>query len=420
MAFLFGKDIRKHKDTVYAFAGTNAKGQITSLTVVTEDTVKNHAGDILKTLILTNSGSALLISNADINKESELITKSYSTYLHMLDMAFLDHVKIEEFGFQSYRAGGIDITPAENREEIFDYKSDIETEPLPKKSSLKLKTDKYFKSEKEIDKTKAIEIVRDELKENDRESFCVLSFDEEGKPINFNMISTGTLATTHASPRECFKAPILSGASSVIFLHNHPSGDIQSSAADKNTTEILMKTGELFNIKVEDSLIVGAMTEKIFSIKDQKDFNLDKSEWVEFYSAECDEIHSLGEVYKSSDLNSVANKYNEFAGRQNGMGCGIGLIYHNGNKDYFEGMEISSIVSGITIRGDLVELSPISDKEVVQKAVEQIKDHFSNFEYKPPAISDKVDELSSIPFEPIKTEVRKENTSVVKNNDLEI
>ncbi len=59
-----------------------------------------------------------------------------------------------------------------------------------------------------------------------------------------------------AHPREAFSEVIKSNASSVIFVHNHPSGNTEPSEEDVKLTKQLMKAGELMGIKVLDHIII--------------------------------------------------------------------------------------------------------------------------------------------------------------------
>ena len=58
-------------------------------------------------------------------------------------------------------------------------------------------------------------------------------------------------------PREVFKEAYLSGASSIILVHNHPTGNVIPSSNDIETTNKLKEIGELMGIKVIDHIIIG-------------------------------------------------------------------------------------------------------------------------------------------------------------------
>ncbi len=70
-------------------------------------------------------------------------------------------------------------------------------------------------------------------------------------------VSEGTLTQSLIHPREAFRNAIKESAASVIFVHNHPSGDPTPSREDIMITERLVKAGELIGIKVLDHVIIG-------------------------------------------------------------------------------------------------------------------------------------------------------------------
>lgn len=70
-------------------------------------------------------------------------------------------------------------------------------------------------------------------------------------------ISRGTLDQTAVYPREIIKHALLSGAASVIFAHNHPSGSPEPSKADRSLTKILKDALSLLQIRLHDHFIIG-------------------------------------------------------------------------------------------------------------------------------------------------------------------
>ena len=76
------------------------------------------------------------------------------------------------------------------------------------------------------------------------ESFVVLFLDR------------GTLSHTSVYPREVVKAALACNAASVIFAHNHPSGTVKPSQADKTLTHLLRQALGLVDIRVLDHVIV--------------------------------------------------------------------------------------------------------------------------------------------------------------------
>ena len=113
----------------------------------------------------------------------------------------------------------------------------------------------------------AIFLMQRELQNSDREIFCVLHLNAKGKPLSMSVVSVGALNSTLVHPREVFKASILSNAAAVIFMHNHPSGDLTPSEDDKRTTKQLEKAGKILGIRVVDHIIVGENKENYYSFR---------------------------------------------------------------------------------------------------------------------------------------------------------
>jgi DNA repair protein RadC len=98
--------------------------------------------------------------------------------------------------------------------------------------------------------------VRSQLKGKKREHFLVLCLDTRNRLIDRKLVSIGSLDTSVVHPREVFKEAISSCAASVIFAHNHPSGDPEPSKEDIELTKRLAKAGEIIGIDVLDHIIV--------------------------------------------------------------------------------------------------------------------------------------------------------------------
>lgn len=109
----------------------------------------------------------------------------------------------------------------------------------------------------------AVEVMAQELRNYDRELFCILNLRTRGQAINANIVTMGTLNGSLVCPREVFKSSILSNAASVILIHNHPSGDCRPSPDDINLTKKLQICGDLIGIPVLDHIITNTQGEYI-------------------------------------------------------------------------------------------------------------------------------------------------------------
>ena len=101
-----------------------------------------------------------------------------------------------------------------------------------------------------------IKTVKKQLKGKKKEHFMVLSLDTRNHLINTNTVSIGSLDSSIVHPREVFKEAFSASAASVIFVHNHPSGDPTPSEDDIKLTRRLVETGEIMGIEVLDHIIV--------------------------------------------------------------------------------------------------------------------------------------------------------------------
>ena len=97
----------------------------------------------------------------------------------------------------------------------------------------------------------------------EREEFVVLYLNNQNQLLAHETLFTGTISHTEVHPREVVKRALYFNAAAVIFAHNHPSGEVAPSQADKAITQRLVQALMLVEIRVPDHLIVGGR--QIFS-----------------------------------------------------------------------------------------------------------------------------------------------------------
>jgi len=100
-------------------------------------------------------------------------------------------------------------------------------------------------------------LVHNRLKGKKKEYFLALLLDTRNQLIRVAEISVGSLDSSIVHPREVFKEAISASAASVIFAHNHPSGDTEASEDDVQLTKRLAEAGEIMGIDVLDHIIIG-------------------------------------------------------------------------------------------------------------------------------------------------------------------
>ena len=90
-----------------------------------------------------------------------------------------------------------------------------------------------------------------------QEYFYCFYFNSKQELIERKLLFMGTINKSIVHPREVFKEAYLLSASSIICMHNHPTGDVNPSIDDINLTKTLCKIGKIQNIPVVDHIIVG-------------------------------------------------------------------------------------------------------------------------------------------------------------------
>lgn len=103
----------------------------------------------------------------------------------------------------------------------------------------------------------AHDIIRPYLMDLSHEQFWVLLLNRANEVIRPFQVSIGGVAGTVADPKIIFKSAIEYLASAIILVHNHPSGNLTPSQADKDLTKRVKEAGRLLDIPILDHLIFG-------------------------------------------------------------------------------------------------------------------------------------------------------------------
>jgi DNA repair protein RadC len=94
------------------------------------------------------------------------------------------------------------------------------------------------------------------LRDLKHEEFWVLLLSSSNRLLADKMITSGTLNSSLVHPRECFQDALKMSAATVIFVHNHPSGNAEPSQEDVTITKQLVESGKILGIPVHDHIIV--------------------------------------------------------------------------------------------------------------------------------------------------------------------
>jgi len=137
---------------------------------------------------------------------------------------------------------GIGLAKATQIKAVFEIGRRLSTQTLP------------YKSKELTDPEKVYRLIKSKLKDYHKEHFYVIALDSRNHSIA--EVSVGSLNASIAHPREVFAEAIKNKAASVIFVHNHPSGDPEPSEGDLVVTKRLVEAGKILEIEVVDHIII--------------------------------------------------------------------------------------------------------------------------------------------------------------------
>ena len=112
--------------------------------------------------------------------------------------------------------------------------------------------------------SKVIDYCRTHMARENKEQFRILFLDKKNNLIADEVQQQGTVDHTPAYPREVMGRAYQLGATAVILVHNHPTGDPTPSAADIEMTKSIAQLGKGMNVMVHDHIIMGRDGETSF------------------------------------------------------------------------------------------------------------------------------------------------------------
>ena len=123
-----------------------------------------------------------------------------------------------------------------------------------------------YKSKELNNPEKVHKLIKNKLKNYHKEHFYIILLNSR----NWSLaeVSIGSLNASIVHPREVFSEAIKNKAASVIFVHNHPSGDPEPSEDDLEITKRLVNGGKILGIEVVDHIVVAK--DRFMSFKEEK------------------------------------------------------------------------------------------------------------------------------------------------------
>ncbi|MCE9650648.1 MAG: DNA repair protein RadC [Parvibaculum sp.] len=128
---------------------------------------------------------------------------------------------------------------------------------IARETSLRLAQAKVMKREVISSWAALLDYCSASMAHNTIEQFRILFLDRQNVLIADEVQQTGTIDHTPVYPREVVKRALALNASSIILVHNHPSGDPSPSAADIEMTKKIVETAKPLGISIHDHLVIG-------------------------------------------------------------------------------------------------------------------------------------------------------------------
>lgn len=137
---------------------------------------------------------------------------------------------------------------------------------------IELKRDTWSKPVKHVkNPEEAVDVIKKMIENFDREMLLSIQLARSGEVINASICSVGSVDCAYVFAGGIVRTAVMSGASTVILIHNHPSGNPRASKADWDVTKRLAIACKIFNLELLDHIIIGANNQKISLKEDYKE-----------------------------------------------------------------------------------------------------------------------------------------------------
>lgn len=150
-------------------------------------------------------------------------------------------------------------------------------------------------------------LLRENKIDRNKEHFWIVCLSTSNQILMIELVSLGSVNATIVDPMEVFSFALQKRAVKLILVHNHPSGELTPSAADKEMTDRMLAIGKFIQVPVIDHLIISEAS--YYSFVDSG--LLDEIERTSTYDLSFSQISSLKE-----ELKTIANKRAEETARR--------------------------------------------------------------------------------------------------------
>lgn len=157
-------------------------------------------------------------------------------------------------------------------QEAVDFEAFLNTLSAGKRRIIEAGVELYKRSRESLcnvitESTAAYNLLREKIADLNHEEFWLITLNQAARVISRRRISAGGIDQTAVDIRLIIKYALQDNATQIMVAHNHPSGNVRPSQADKTLTERIWKAANIMNIRMTDHIIIGE--DKYFSFHDQ-------------------------------------------------------------------------------------------------------------------------------------------------------
>ncbi len=126
----------------------------------------------------------------------------------------------------------------------------------------------YYSTEPISSPDQAVNIMGQFMKDLDREMVAVVNLDTKHRPLNYNIVSIGSINASLTPIQNIMKSAMLCNAAAILLVHNHPSGSPAPSKEDMQLTEKVVEAGKLMELPLLDHVIIGSGDRERYSFRE--------------------------------------------------------------------------------------------------------------------------------------------------------
>jgi len=208
-------------------------------------------------------------------------------------------------------------------------------------------------------------LFRENKIDRDKEHFWLIGLNASNKILFIELVSMGSVKATTVEPMNVFRVAVLKGAVNAILCHNHPSGELKASEADKGLTDRLIQVGRILDNPVLDHLIISPRSFISFAENGLLEKLKKSLEWVPAFEivarikAEQEKIRK--EAVKAAEKKSLekGKKQGLKEGEEKGKKQGIKEGVDRGRKEMAKGFKEKGFDHSV-----IAEISGLSVEEI--------------------------------------------------------